>query len=110
MRSTLGTWALTVIFVSASLIGPTPAKPAEPTPDGPAVVPLEDYPLYDLMVDERFVTPEMKLVLLERQTLTRLHPEQTAPVRTETFQEYEIFDGPLPPALVRDFVFKSQTP
>jgi len=110
MRSTLGTWALTVIFISASFIGPTSAKPAEPTPDGSTVVPLEDYPLYDLIVDEKFLTPESKLVLLERQTLTRLHPEQPAPVRTETFQEYEIFDGRLPADLVRDFVFKSQTP
>jgi hypothetical protein len=73
-------------------------------------VPLEDYPLYDLVVDEKFLTPETKLVLLERPTLTRLHPEQLGPLRLETFQEYEIFDGRLPIDLVRDFLFKNQTP
>ena len=73
-------------------------------------MPLEDYPLYDLVVDEKFLTPETKLVLLERPTLTRLHPEQLGPLRLETFQEYDIFDGRLPIDLVRDFLFKNQTP
>jgi hypothetical protein len=110
MRNRLGAWVLTVTFVSASLIVPPPVAPAEPPIDNPTAVPQDDYPLYDLVVDEKFLTPETKLVLLERQTLTRLHPEQPAPVRAETFQEYEIFDGRLPADLVRDFVFKSQTP
>src|SRR5262245_51771518 len=84
------------------------ADPARPTPEGPEAVPTEDYPLYDLIVDEKFLTPETKLVLLERTTLTRLHPEQHGPLRLETFNEYEIFDGRLPLELVRDFVFKNQ--
>ena len=95
--------------VSASLIGPAPAALAEPPPDSPPPVPLEDYPLYDLVVDEKFLTPETKVVLLKRTTLTRLHPEQQGPLRLETFQEYEIFDGRLPIDLVRDFLFKNQT-
>jgi hypothetical protein len=95
--------------VSASLIGPPPVAPAEPPPDSPPPVPLEDYPLYDLVVDEKFLTPETKVVLLERTTLTRLHPEQQGPLRLETFQDYEIFDGRLPIDLVRDFLFKNQT-
>jgi hypothetical protein len=110
MWHTLCAWILLVTIVSASLIGPTPATSAEPPPDGLALVPLEDYRLYDLVVDEKFLTPETKLVLLEHQTVTRLHPEQSGPVRLETFQEYEIFDGRLPVDLVRDFAFKSQTP
>ena len=99
-----------VMLIGASAMGPLPAMSAEPPPDDPLAVPLEDYPLYDLIVDEKFLTPETKLVLLERPTLTRLHPEQQGPVRVETFQEYEILDGRLPTDLVRDFVFKSQTP
>lgn len=83
---------------------------AEPPPSAPAVVPPEDYSLYDVIVDEKFLTPETKLVLLERATLTRLHPEQRGPLRLETFQDYEIFDGRLPADLVRDFLFKNQTP
>jgi hypothetical protein len=99
-----------VAYAGASLTGPPPATPAEPPAAGPPPVPLEDYPLYDLIVDEKFLTPETKLLLLERQTLTRLHPEQPGPVRPETFQDYEIFDGRLPVDLIRDFVFKNQTP
>jgi hypothetical protein len=82
----------------------------EPAPTTLESVPAEDYPLYDAVVDEKFLTPETKLVLLERATVTRLHPEQQGPLRVETFAEYEIFDGRLPLDLVRDFVFKNQTP
>jgi hypothetical protein len=110
MGRTVCAWALVSTLISASLTGPLPAAPAEPRPDSPPPVPLEDYPLYDLIVDEKFLTPETKLVLLERTTLTRLHPEQLEPLRLETFQEYEIFDGRLPIDLVRDFLFKNQTP
>ena len=110
MRRTVCVWALVSTLISASLTGPPSAAPAETPPTSPRPVPLEDYPLYDLIVDEKFLTPETKLVLLERTTLTRLHPEQQGPIRLETFQEYEIFDGRLPIDLVRDFLFKNQTP
>src|SRR6476660_4666302 len=110
MRHTLCAWALVFTFISASLTGPPPVAPVEPPTESPLPVPLEDYPLYDLVVDEKFLTPETKLVLPERTTLTLLHPEQQGPLRLETFQEYEIFDGRLPLDLVRDFLFKNQTP
>jgi hypothetical protein len=110
MRRTVCVWALVSTLISASLTGPPSAAPAETLPDSPPPVPLEDYPLYDLVVDEKFLTPETKLVLLERTTLTRLHPEQRGPLRLETFQEYDIFDGRLPIDLVRDFLFKNKTP
>ena len=108
MRRILCVSALIAILLFASFTCLPPVLSAEP--DEPPVVPTEDYPLYDLIVDEKFLTPETKLVLLERGTLTRLHPEQQGPLRVETFQEYEIFDGRLPIELVRDFLFKNQTP
>jgi len=98
------------LLLSASLTKPTCAEVAPPAQDAPEAVPTEDYPLYDLIVDEKFLTPETKLVLLERTTLTRLHPEQQGPLGIETFNEYEIFDGRLPLELVRDFIFKNQVP
>jgi hypothetical protein len=110
MRRTVCVWALVLTLISAALTGPPSAAPAETPSDSPPPVPLEDYPLYDLVVDEKFLTPETKLVVLERTTLTRLHPEQLGPLRLETFQEYDIFDGRLPIDLVRDFLFKNQTP
>jgi hypothetical protein len=110
MRRTLWAWALFSMLISASLTGPPSVFPADPQPDSPSLVPLEDYPLYDLIVDEKFLTTETKLVLLERTTLTRLHPEQEGSLGLETFQQYEIFDGRLPMDLVRDFLFKNRTP
>lgn len=95
------------VLLSAFVPAQGSAVPAESAQDR---VPTEDYPLYDLIVDEKFLTPETKLVLLERATVTRLHPEQQGPLRIQTFNEYEIFDGRLPLELVRDFVLKNQNP
>ena len=86
------------------------STPAETGPDASAAIPAEDYPLYDLIVDEKFLTPETKLVVLERATVTRMHPEQQGPPRPETFQQYEIFDGRLPSELVQDYLLKNQMP
>jgi hypothetical protein len=110
MRHTLRTCALLTALTSASVAGLPATVSPEPPSESPPLVPSDDYPLYDLIVDEKFLTPETKLVLLERATVTRLHPEQQGPVRLETFQEYEIFDGRLPMDLVRDFLFKNRTP
>jgi hypothetical protein len=109
MRRILSSWWFATL-VGALVTVPLHAFAADPPPSAPELVPSEDYPLYDVIVDEKFLTPETKLVLLERATLTRLHPEQQGPLRLETFQEYEIFDGRLPADLLRDFLFKNQTP
>src|SRR5262245_47056898 len=101
---------LLLLFLSASLTASTFADEAPPAQDAPEAVPTEDYPLYDLIVDEKFLTPETKPVRRERGTPTRLHPEQQGPLRRDTFNEYEIFDGRLPLELVRDFIFKNQVP
>jgi hypothetical protein len=99
-----------LMLISASVGGLAPAAAAEPPENRRAPVPTEDYPLYDVIVDEKFLTPETKFVLLERITVTRLHPEQQGPLRLETFQEYDLFDHRLPLELVRDFLFKNHTP
>src|ERR1043165_4067097 len=110
MRHTLRAWALLAALISACVAGLPAAFSAEPPSDSPPLVPSDDYPLYDLIVDEKFLTPETKLVLVERSTLTRLHPEQRGAVRLETFQEYELFDGRLRAEVVRDLSFKNQRP
>lgn len=87
-----------------------PLAQAETQPDSPPAVPSEDYRLYDLIVDEKFLTSYTQLVLVERATVTRLHPEQQGTLRLDTFQDYDVFDGRLPLELVRDFVLKNQMP
>ena len=109
MRSRMTGFSLLALTCVLSM-GSASLAPAETRPDTSAAVPAEDYPLYDLVVDEKFLTPETKLIVLERFTLTRLHPEQQGPLRPETFHQYEIFDGRLPGELIRDFLVKNQSP
>jgi hypothetical protein len=98
-----------VLSVLLSGFAPEQAS-ALPAESAQNKVPTEDYPLYDLIVDEKFITPETKVVLLERATVTRVHPAQQGSLTLETFRVYEIFDGRLPLELVRDFVLKNQIP
>jgi len=76
----------------------------------PAVVPVEDYALYDRVVTSKFLTSETRLVLIERQTVSRLYPDQEAPTTIALFDERDLFDHRLPPDLVREFVFKNRQP
>lgn len=82
----------------------------EQTEGKPEPVPAEEYPLYDQVIDKKFLTSETKLVIIERLTVMRLYPEQKEVVSLETFRENEYFEGRLPPELVREFVFKNQKP
>ena len=74
------------------------------------VVPVKDYPLYDRVVTSKFLTSETGLVLIERLTVSRLYPDQEVPTTIGLFEENELFDGRLPPDLVREFVFKNRQP
>jgi hypothetical protein len=75
-----------------------------------AVVPVEDYALYDRVVAIKFLTNETRLVLIERLTVSRLYPDQDVPTTIGLFDENELFDQRLPPDLVREFVFKNRQP
>ena len=108
MQPAIHAIVLTLLLSAAAGVQAGDSPP--PGHDASVRVPTEDYPLYDLIVDEKFLTPDTQLVVLERSTVTRLHPEQQGPLRLETFQEYDVFDGRLPPDLMRDFLFKNQTP
>lgn len=73
-----------------------------------AVVPPEDYALYDRIIEDKFLTSQIRLVLLERMTVSRLVPNQPESMALEFFQRQGIFDGMLPQELVRDFVGVNQ--
>lgn len=64
----------------------------------------EDYDLYDRIVEDKFLTSQVQLVLLERMTVSRLVPNQDTSMTLTFFQEQDYFEGKLPPDLVRDFV------
>ncbi len=76
----------------------------------PAIVPVEDYSIYDRVVTSKFLTSETRLVLIERLTVSRLYPDQDRPTTIGLFEQNELFDQRLPPDLVREFVFKNRQP
>lgn len=71
-------------------------------------IPHEDYALYDQVVGKMFLTSEIRLVVIERMTVPHIAPQQDGPLTAGLIQEYEVFDGRLPPELVRDFVAVNQ--
>jgi hypothetical protein len=72
-------------------------------------IPAEDYGLYDQVVEQKFLTSQTKLVLLERATVSRIFPDQTEPMTVELLQEQNYFVGRLPTDLMRDFVGANRT-
>ncbi len=88
--------------VEAGSLGVTPEL-AEP-------VPAEDYPFYDLAVEDKFLTSQTKLVVIERMTATHLHPDEPDVPTLAWFAQREYFSGRLPQDLLRDFVAKNQRP
>ncbi len=76
----------------------------------PASVPAEDYPFYDLAVEDKFLTSHTKLVVIEQMTATHLHPDEPQLPTPAWFAEREFFGGRLPQELIRDFVMNNQRP
>jgi hypothetical protein len=70
----------------------------------------EDYILYDRVIEVKFLTSQIQLVLLERMTVSRLVPQQDGSMTMDIFHQHGYFDGLLPQDLVRDFVGANQTP
>jgi hypothetical protein len=73
-------------------------------------VPAEEYPVYDRIVESKFLTSLVRVVLIERFTLARLHPEEPVPPNERWFDEQQPFDGRLPRDLIADFIAKNQRP
>jgi hypothetical protein len=73
-------------------------------------VPLEDYPLYDLIVRGKFLTSETRLVVVDRLTLIRIHPEQQGALQVENFRQSELFDGRVSEELIRAFIDRNRIP
>ena len=102
-------WRETVLAFSLVLLQPvTVTVLAATSPEQPESVPADEYPLYDLAVDAKFLTSHTRLVLIERTTMTRLHPDEPQLPTVAWFAEQALFDGRLPQDLIRDFVSKAQ--
>ncbi|MGE3152824.1 MAG: hypothetical protein AB7G48_04985 [Nitrospiraceae bacterium] len=96
---------MTLGFGDRTLAAPTGISRA----DGESV-PEEEYPVYDRIVESKFLTSLIQIVVIERFTLTRLHPNEPDPPSEQWFEEQQPFDGRLPHDLIADFIAKNQRP
>lgn len=104
-------WNAVLLILTLALFQPA-AEPVASgaSPDQTESVPLEDYSFYDLAVEEKFLTSHTKLVVIDRMTVTHLHPDEPQVPTLAWFAERDWFDGRLPQELIRDFVLKNQRP
>jgi hypothetical protein len=92
------------LYLSPTIVFSAPApEPAQPQQS----VAAEEYPFYDLAVETKFLTSRTRLVVIERMTATRLHPEEPQLPTVAWFSAQAFFEGRLPPDLIRDFVAKT---
>lgn len=106
-------WSLLagVFVLSVALFPPLSyAVGAGGAPEQVEPVPADDYPFYDVAVDAKFLTSQTRLIILERLTTTRLHPDQQVAPTVAWLTEQGWFDGRLPQDLIRDFVGRNQDP
>jgi hypothetical protein len=75
----------------------------------PVLVPSEDYAIYNRIIQAKFLTSETMLVLIRRYTATKLGPDEV-PFSRAFFDENQLFDGALPPALITDFLRSTARP
>lgn len=75
-----------------------------------AVIPAEDYALYDQVVTSKFLTSATRLVVIERLTRFRLAPDQEVAPTVESFREGGYFGDELPGELIRGFILLNRQP
>lgn len=110
---TMALWCKVIVLVGLALLHPETAivfSATAPAMEQPESVPAEEYPFYDLAVEAKFLTSRTRLVIIERMTAIRLHPEEPQLPTVAWFAEQGLFDGRLPQDLIRDFVAKVQRP
>lgn len=76
----------------------------------PAAVPAEEYPLYDLVVRDKFLTSQTTMVVIERLTVARVKKNERGYLSREFLEDEEVFENKLPPVLLDDFLFKLKAP
>ncbi len=109
MGGMLVTIGLSLIATTA-LVGQGYVDPTGISREGGTVVPAEEYPVFDRVVESKFLAASTRVVLIERQTATRVHPDLADPPTLQWFEEMQPFGGRLRPQLLRDFIAKNQQP
>lgn len=110
MRMTMPLAHLLLTSFVLVLVNPAGAGPIERAEDKAGPVTPEEYPLYNQVIQAKFLTSQTSLVLIERLTVTRLGPEGKDPPNRAYFDENRFFEGRLEPDLVADFLLKTRRP
>lgn len=105
-RMSLSLAAVLILAMAA----PSNLVAADPAGEKPAPVPSEEYPLYDLVVRDKFLTSQTTMVVIERLTVARVKKDERGYLSRESLEEQEVFEDRLPPVLLDDFLFKLKTP
>lgn len=99
-----------VTLAAILFLHPIGAGSAESSEQSLEPVPARDYPVYDRVVQDKFLNSQTALVVIDRVTVTRLYPEAKEPPSLAFFRENDFFDGKLRSDLVGDFILKSSRP
>ena len=110
MRIALRAGVLLSITLTAAVGWPATSEAAEQAGRKPPPVPAEEYPIYDLVVQSKYLTSGTRLVLIERMTAVRVEKDEREYLSPEFFEEQGVFGGRLPPPLLDDFFFKLKAP
>jgi hypothetical protein len=110
MRIALRAGVLLSITLTAAVGWPATSEAAEQAGKKPPPVPAEEYPIYDLVVQSKYLTSGTRLVLIERMTAVRVEKDEREYLSPEFFEEQGVFGGRLPPPLLDDFFFKLKAP
>ncbi len=107
MRAQRHTRLLTIAITLGLWAAPAFSAAADQPDEKLEKVPPEEYPIYDRVVEAKFLTSQTKLVIIDRLTVGELRPDLPPPTR-EFFKEFDFFAGKLQPETVTDFLFKTR--
>lgn len=110
MRIALRAGVVFSIMLTAAVGWPATSGAAEQAGKKTPPVPAEEYPIYDLVVQSKYLTSGTRLVLIERLTAVRVEQDEREYLSPEFFEEQGVFGGRLPPPLLDDFFFKLKAP
>jgi len=110
MRFALRAGIVLSIVLTLAVGWPVVSGGAERDEKRPPPVPEEEYPIYDLVVQSKYLTSGTRLVLIERLTAARMDKDEREYLSPEFFEEQNVFGGTLPASLLNDFFFKLKAP
>ncbi|MFO0775839.1 MAG: hypothetical protein U0172_14355 [Nitrospiraceae bacterium] len=91
------------IVLSVGCVGADLAESTELSQGGGALVTPEEYPVYDAVVESRFLTDATRLVVIERYTTVRLMPADADEQTVAWSEDVRPFDGRVSSALLDRF-------